>query len=166
MQVQIKQLRDGAKMPERGHGVDVGMDVYTPSSGVLRPGPNKIALGFAISVPVGYCADIRPRSGMASGEKTLDFDVVTPSRMGVPDEGVKVKDVAPQGIGILATHPPIDPGYTGEVHAIVINTSNVAIKYPQHTRFGQLVFAPIVYATLVEAVDLTRGDNGFGSTGA
>ena len=160
MQVKFKLLREGAKLPERAHGIDVGLDVFTPSEGILRPGPNKIPLGFSCEVPVGYVAAIYPRSGMASGEKTLDLEILQGGKTYL------VKELEPNGIGLFAQLPPIDPGYTGEVHAIVYNSSNYMIKYPKHTRFGQLVFYPIAYVQPVLELDNSRGDKGFGSTGA
>ncbi|MNC14730.1 Deoxyuridine 5'-triphosphate nucleotidohydrolase [compost metagenome] len=132
-----------------------------PEAGVLYPGPNMIPLGFSIDVPIGYSAEIRPRSGMASGSKTKDFVVHGATHFTIRDTGNKER-----GIGIIAQSPPIDPGYIGEVHAIVINTSDIAIDYPEHTRFGQLVVYPVVYAIPSESVDDSRKANGFGSTGA
>ncbi|MNB69347.1 Deoxyuridine 5'-triphosphate nucleotidohydrolase [compost metagenome] len=155
-----------AKLPERGHDIDVGLDVFTPEAGVLLPGPNKIDLGVSIDVPIGYSAEIRPRTGMASGEKTLDMVIYNPHKRNSHEDDMLVKDVYDRGVSLLAQSPPIDPGYTGNITAIVVNLSNHSIKYPAHTRFGQLVVYPVAYAIPVESVDTSRGDKGFGSTGA
>lgn len=159
MQVKFKLLREGARLPERGHGIDVGLDTFTPTSGILKPGINKIPLGFSCDVPVGYGAFIYPRTGMTSGEASKYLLV---SAAGAP---TTVGELTTDGVSIIAHMPPIDPGYTGEVHALVTNSSMYFIKYKQHTRFGQLVFYPIAYVTPVEEVDTTRGDGAFASTG-
>lgn len=161
MQVEFTLIHPDAKMPERGHGIDVGLDVFTPEAGQLLPGPNKIPLGFSIDVPVGWCAAIYPRSGMASGEKTRTM-VVKQYKLGMD---YLVDMIHPNGVAILAQLPPIDPGYKGIVHAIIVNTSDLTIEYEKHTRFGQLVFVPCAYVQPVLRVDNTRGSDGFGSTG-
>ncbi len=67
--------------------------------------------------------------------------------------------------GVLPQLPPIDCGYTGEVHAIVLNATDVDIKTVAGTKLGQLVFIPIYHFNLVEQSSDSRGDAGFGSTG-
>ncbi|MNU34850.1 Deoxyuridine 5'-triphosphate nucleotidohydrolase [compost metagenome] len=156
----------GAKLPERGHDIDVGLDVFCPTNGILYPGPNKIDLGVSIDVPIGYSAEIRPRTGMASGEKTMDLVIHNPRKHPNDPDDIKVSDKYPRGVALLAQSPPIDPGYTGNINAIVINLSDDIIEYPAHTRFGQLVVYPVTYAVPAESVDTTRGAQGFGSTGA
>lgn len=164
MHVKFDLLHPNAKLPARGHSIDVGLDTYTPEAGILRPGINKINLGFACHVPIGYGAFIYPRTGMASGLATLGMEIQVVRSM--PEGGkVYVKDMKPDGISIIAHMPPIDPGYTGAVHALVTNNSEYFIKYDAHTRFGQLVFYPITYVIPVENVDASRGTNAFGSTG-
>ncbi|MNH13572.1 Deoxyuridine 5'-triphosphate nucleotidohydrolase [compost metagenome] len=166
MKLLTKLLYDGAKLPERGHDIDVGLDLFCPKAGVLYPGPNKIPLGISIEVPIGYSAEVRPRTGMASGEKTREFTVYNVHRKLVAEEKVYVGELKSRGIALIAQSPPIDPGYTGEINAIVLNTSELTIEYPAGTRFGQLVVYPITYAIPTESVDTSRGDKGFGSTGA
>lgn len=174
MKLVTKLLHSNARLPERGHDIDVGLDVFTPEAGLLLPGPNKIPLGFSIEVPIGYSAEIRPRSGMASGEKTLDFVLhyaSPPITVFSEEQEIKpfnntVKELHSNGVAIIAQSPPIDPGYTGEVHAIVFYNGKYPLEYPAHTRFGQLVVYPVVYAVPCEAVDTSRGVGGFGSTGA
>lgn len=163
MQVKFKLLREGAKMPSRGYGIDVGLDTFTPTEGMLAPGMNKIPLGFSCDVPVGYGGFLYPRTGMTSGAATLDFIV---KRSLAAKEEMLVRDVHTNGIPLVAHMPPIDPGYTGEVHALVYNFSNYFIRYPQHTRFGQLVFYPIVYVQPVLELDDKRGGGAMGSTGS
>lgn len=162
MRLNTKLLYKGARLPERGHDIDVGLDVFTPYGGVLKPGANTIPLGISIEVPIGYSAEIRPRTGMASGAKTLDMTVVDGDLI---EYGV-VRDYYENGIALLAQSPPIDPGYTGEINAIVYNGSSLHIAYDYGTRFGQLVVYPIAYPYCeVDEPKKVRGDGKFGSTG-
>jgi dUTP pyrophosphatase len=162
MQVKFELIKENARLPERGHDIDVGLDVYTPAAGILRPGVNTIPLGITCHVPVGYGAFLYPRTGMASGKAVWDMEVVASSLGGK----TLVSDVTSDAVSIIAHMPPIDPGYTGEINAIVTNNSNLHIRYPLHTRFGQLVFYPIAYAVPTLAVDTSRGTGAFNSTGA
>ena len=67
--------------------------------------------------------------------------------------------------GIVAEIPPIDSGYTGEIHAIVTNHSHNTARISKGTRIAQLVIIPMVIANFVENAGESRGNNGFGSTG-
>lgn len=163
MQVKFKKVRDGAVLPRRGHAIDVGLDVFTPTEGVLKPGMNIVPLGLTCEVPVGYGGFIYPRSGMVSGVATKKLEASPYSVRQIGTE--RVEAFYPGGVSLVAHLPPIDPGYTGEINAFVYNHSDLYIKYPQHTRFGQLVFYPIAYATPVEEVDLSRKDGAMNSTG-
>jgi len=166
MKVKFTLLRPNARLPERGHDIDVGLDVFTPTSGLLKPGPNKIGLGFSMEVPVGYSASIYPRSGMATGEKTKNMWASSTYNSEIAwIRRDKVYNFYPDGVAILAQIPPIDPGYTGEVTAIIYNGSDLTIEYPLHTRFGQLVIHPIVYVVPCLEIENSRGNKGFGSTG-
>jgi len=134
MNIKITKLDPKVKLPERSHLNDVGMDIYAPTAGTLAPGPNVVGLGFAIEVPIGYQANIYPRSGHARR-------------------------------GIYAQIPPIDPGYTGEVHALIFNGSGQNYAYDEKERLGQLVFTPVAIVRLVEDTGKKRGDSAFNSTG-
>lgn len=158
MDVKITMLREDAIMPFRGHSIDVGLDCPVPDAGVLKPGANKIPLGWAIEIPVGYTGVMYPRSGMASGEKSKEMLLAG-------SEETTVEQIIENGVAIVAEQPPIDPGYTGEVHAIITNHSGVPIQYDRGTRFSQLVVHSIVYANLVKNIDTGRKSAGFGSTG-
>ena len=127
-------LRPNAKLPERKNLQDVGLDCYVPEAGVLKPGMNKVPLGWSVEIPNGYQGIISPRSGHAVR-------------------------------GILSQIPPIDPGYTGEVHALIYNATGEDYEYPLHERVGQLVITPAIIATPVLELENNRGNNGFNSTG-
>ena len=113
------------------------------SSVVLEPGCRScIKTGLAISLPNGYEAQIRPRSGLA-----LKF-----------------------GITVLNTPGTIDADYRGEIMVILINLGNKEYTINYGDRIAQIVIAPVarILWNLVEDFDhdvTKRGTHGFGSTG-
>lgn len=99
-----------------------------------------IACGFAMAIPVGFEAQVRPRSGLAC-------------KLGVT----------------LANAPgTIDSDYRGEVFVTLINHGREVFVVEHGMRIAQLVIAPVVLAEVVEVESLyetDRGASGFGSTG-
>lgn len=128
-------LLDGGAMPARQHYNDAGADVYTTVGVTLKPHETR-------RIPLGFSLEL-PDGFMAC---------VFP-RSGKSCEG------------LVCELPPIDSGYTGEVHAIVTNLTDKLQKVVGGTRVGQLVIMPVVLADFVEDLGDERGDNGFGSTG-
>src|SRR5699024_7069125 len=141
--LKIKRIHPDAITPTRAHKHDAGLDLYALEDTQIRNGQcGLVKTGIAVSVPKGYEAQVRPRSGM-----TLKTDF-------------KVQ---------LGT---IDSGYEGDVGIIVYNADvrnlNKAAWISARTKIAQLVVSPIVTPT-VEVVDdfeneSARGTNGFGST--
>lgn len=107
----------------------------------LHPGERKlIPTGLKLSVPIGYEAQVRPRSGLA------------------------IK----QGITMLNSPGTIDADYRGEVMVIAINHGHDVVRFHHGDRIAQLIIAPVVQVAIreVNALDATdRGEGGFGSTG-
>jgi dUTP pyrophosphatase len=118
-----------------------GMDVVAAEGGTIRPGETKLVpTGFAIAVPGGYEAQVRPRSGLA------------------------IK----HGVGILNTPGTIDSDYRGEVKIILTNFGSADFVFSRGDRIAQMVIAPVVTAEMEEVTRLDeteRGAGGFGSTG-
>ncbi|MGN7618499.1 MAG: dUTP diphosphatase [Ehrlichia sp.] len=122
-----------------------GMDLYSAVAPhvVLAPGSRaSINTGIAVSIPNGYEAQIRPRSGLA-----LKF-----------------------GITVLNAPGTIDADYRGEIMVILANLGNKAYTVRYGDRIAQMVIAPVVRASwsCVENLDndtTKRGAKGFGSTG-
>ncbi len=145
MQLPIKQLPHGADLPlpayESTHAA--GMDIRAALDAPLTLSPMAHALiptGFAMAVPHGYEAQIRPRSGLA----------------------------AKYGISVLNTPGTIDSDYRGEVKIILINLGTQDFTITRGERIAQMVIAPLIQAhpRQVRALDETaRGEGGFGSTG-
>lgn len=120
-----------------------GMDIYAAVSEpvVLAPGETKlIPTGMAIAVPVGYEAQVRPRSGLA----------------------------LKKSISVMNSPGTIDADYRGEVGIILTNFGTEPFTVNRGERVAQMVVAPVVQAKpkLVEELPETeRGAGGFGSTG-
>lgn len=126
-------------MSEGASGMDLCAGVE--SDVVLLPGEVKlIPTGIFISVPAGYEAQVRPRSGLALRE----------------------------GIGILNSPGTIDSDYRGEVGVIMINLGKKPFVVKRGMRIAQLVVMKVERAELrvVEELDQTERDaGGFGHTG-
>lgn len=143
MNVKIKLLTDGARLPERKTDGAAGYDLYTPTDATIKHGRTLVPLGFALQMPQGYMATIRPRSG---------FNLRGMTKYGYwADE-------------LIGT---IDEDYRGEVGAIVKNDGN-DFFLPAGTRIAQMIFqryeAPEL--TEVDEIDETdRANGGFGHTG-
>ncbi len=121
-----------------------GMDLRASlgeSSVRLNPGERKlIPTGFRISIPHGYEAQVRPRSGLA----------------------------LKHGITMLNTPGTIDSDYRGEIKVIAINLGNETFTIRHGDRIAQLVISPVIHAFVEEVTSLEeteRGERGFGSTG-
>ncbi|MCK5856143.1 MAG: dUTP diphosphatase [Bacteroidales bacterium] len=99
-----------------------------------------VKTGLFMELPVGYEAQVRPRSGLA------------------------IK----KGITVLNTPGTIDADYRGEIMVILINLSNESFIVKTGDRIAQMVIAAHEQADwkLVESLEETeRGAGGFGSTG-
>ncbi len=99
-----------------------------------------IPTGLFIELPVGYEAQIRPRSGLA----------------------------AKHGITVLNTPGTIDADYRGEIKVILINLSTESFAIKNGERIAQMVIASHERANWIESDTLSeseRGTGGFGHTG-
>ena len=144
--VEIKvQLNEGARLPVYGSSQAAGADLCA-CLGIgltMTIEPHKWAMvptGVRISLPAGYEAQVRPRSGLA----------------------------AKSGISVLNSPGTVDSDYRGEVKVILINHSDVSFVIKDGDRIAQMVIARHETAsfTVVTSLDETaRGEGGFGSTG-
>ena len=143
VKVLIKKLNSKVQLPkyktDGSSGMDLAADVKENIE--IKPGKSEIIpTGLALSIPKGYEAQIRPRSGLAAKNK----------------------------ISVLNTPGTIDADYRGEIKVILINLGSEPFKIEKGLRIAQMVICPIVKAQLEEVDDLNkteRGDGGFGSTG-
>lgn len=120
-------------------GLDLRADLENPI--ILKSMERAlIPTGLYIELPIGYEAQVRPRSGLA------------------------VK----KGVTVLNTPGTIDADYRGEIKVILINLSNEDFEINNGERIAQMVIAAHEQAEWIEVKELNeteRGAGGFGSTG-
>ena len=141
--VRITRLGNGAGLPLPAYETSgaAGMDLRAAEETVLKPGARCLmATGFAIALPVGFEAQVRPRSGLA------------------------VK----HGITVLNAPGTIDCDYRGEIKVPLINHGQQDFVIARGDRIAQMVIATVTQATWIEVETLdetSRGAGGFGSSG-
>ena len=120
-------------------GMDLRANIESPIS--LFPMERKLVpTGLHIALPVGFEAQIRPRSGLA----------------------------LKHGITVLNSPGTVDADYRGEVMVLLINLSDQAFEIKPGERIAQMVIArhEQIQWGLVESLDDTeRGESGFGHSG-
>jgi dUTP diphosphatase len=147
LELRFCRLPHGAGLPlpayQTAHaaGLDLAAAVPADAPFTLMPGARGlIPTGFAIALPEGFEAQVRPRSGLA----------------------------AKHGVTVLNTPGTIDADYRGEIQVILINLGAEPFTVTRGLRIAQIVIAPVSRVSVVEAdaLDETRrGAGGFGSTG-
>jgi len=143
--IEIRRLDHGygLDLPHYASEAAAGMDLAAAVTEDLIIAPGGRALvptGFAIALPLGYEAQIRPRSGLA----------------------------LKHGVTLLNSPGTIDADYRGEVGVIVANLGAEPFTVTRGLRIAQMVIARHEHAvmTLVDDLEATaRGQDGFGSTG-
>ena len=127
---------------DQAAGMDLRAALPEDEPATLRPGDRlAVPTGFAFSLPPGFEAQVRPRSGLALRS----------------------------GITCLNSPGTVDADYRGEVKVILVNLGAEDFHIRRGDRIAQLVVAPVSRAVWreVESLDETpRGAGGFGSTGA
>jgi dUTP pyrophosphatase len=134
---------DGVDLPayatDASAGLDLGAAVAAPVE--IAPGARAlIPTGFAIALPQGFEAQVRPRSGLA----------------------------LKHGVTVLNSPGTIDADYRGEVGVILANFGTEPFTVTRGLRIAQLVVAPVARVAwqLGDTLpDSRRGAGGFGSTG-
>ncbi len=99
-----------------------------------------VKTGLFIELPIGYEAQVRPRSGLA----------------------------AKKGITVLNSPGTVDADYRGEIGVILVNLSHDDFVIENGERIAQLIIAKHERAEWIEVHELSetsRGEGGFGSTG-
>ncbi len=124
---------------EASAGMDLRAHLETPIT--LQPMERAIVkTGLFIELPIGYEAQVRPRSGLA----------------------------AKKGITVLNAPGTVDADYRGEIGVILVNLSKEPFVIENGERVAQLVIAKHERAEWIETAELSsteRGAGGFGSTG-
>jgi dUTP pyrophosphatase len=148
MRVGVVRLAHGVGLGLPAYHSDgaAGMDLFAAVAARrpvrLAPGARAlIPTGLVLELPVGFEAQVRPRSGLALRH----------------------------GITVLNSPGTIDCDYRGEVKVLLANLGEAAFSIERGERIAQLVFQRVERASLVEiaaASPTARGAGGFGSTGS
>jgi len=144
VEVQTLPHAEGLPLPSYATPGSAGMDLCAAveESLVLEPGQRcLVPTGLRIALPLGYEAQIRPRSGLAIKE----------------------------GITVANAPGTVDSDYRGEVKVGLVNLSDVPYTIRRGDRIAQMVVAPVTHVAWrpVASLDETeRGAGGFGSTGS
>ncbi|MGN9168560.1 dUTP diphosphatase [Paenibacillus jamilae] len=143
--VEINRLggNEDIELPRKMSELASGFDLYAAVQEdlVLEPGKRcLIQTGFAIAMPAGLEAQIRPRSGLA----------------------------LKHGITCLNTPGTIDADYRGEIKVLLINLGEEPFTITRNERIAQMVFQVVPEVELKQVDHLSetvRGAGGFGHTG-
>lgn len=142
--VKFKKLHPQAKIPTYGSADAAGCDLYAAFDGdpIAVAGGSTVTIdcGFAMELPAGYEAQVRPRSGLAAKHQ----------------------------LTVLNTPGTIDADYRGEVKVILHNAGERTYYVNPGDRIAQMVIQPVWRAEFEEVEELSsseRGTGGFGSTG-
>lgn len=143
MTVRFRRLPhgEGLELPSFQTRGSAGMDVRAAADLTLQVGQTAlIPTGFALQLPNGLEAQLRPRSGLALRH----------------------------GLTMLNSPATIDPDYRGEIGVILTNLGHEPFEVRRGERIAQMVFARFERIEPVEVEELSaseRGEGGFGSTG-
>ncbi len=134
----VSKLSNIAIIPKRGSLYAAGLDLYTPTAGIVEPGQRLLVkLDIAIELPQGTFGHILPRSGLAL------------------KNGIHI------GAGV------IDEDYRGNVGVLLFNLGEEPYVFNVGDRIAQLVVKPYTRVNVFENVlsESERGSGGFGSSG-
>ena len=145
--LRVLRLAHGEGLPlptyhsEYAAGLDVVAGVPEEAPVLLAPGARALILtGFAIELPAGFEAQLRPRSGLA----------------------------LKSGVTLLNSPGTIDADYRGEVKVLLVNLGSEPFTVRRGERIAQLVVARVEHVRVEAVIELGgtgRGQGGFGSTG-
>lgn len=135
--------KSGLALPqyETAHAAGMDMRAFVPEEIVIRPMQRMLVpTGLYIELPIGYEAQIRPRSGLAYKH----------------------------GISIVNAPGTIDADYRGELKVLLINLSDTDFVVNNGDRIAQMVIAKhetVSWESVEELSDTARGEGGYGHTG-
>lgn len=126
---------------ETAHAAGMDLRAFTAEQITIKPLQRLLVpTGLHIELPIGYEAQIRPRSGLAYKH----------------------------GIGIVNSPGTIDADYRGEIKVLLVNLSDTDFVINDGDRIAQMVIAKhetITWEMAEELSDTTRGAGGYGHTG-
>lgn len=126
---------------ETAHAAGMDLRAFTAEQIIIKPLQRLLVpTGLHIELPIGYEAQIRPRSGLAYKH----------------------------GIGIVNSPGTIDADYRGEIKVLLVNLADTDFVINDGDRIAQMVIAKhetITWEMAEELSDTTRGAGGYGHTG-
>jgi len=126
---------------ETAHAAGMDMRAFIGEEMVIKPMQRMLVpTGLHIELPIGYEAQIRPRSGLAYKH----------------------------GISIVNSPGTIDADYRGEIKVLLINFSDTDFVVNNGDRIAQMVIAKhetVIWESAEELSDTARGEGGYGHTG-
>jgi dUTP pyrophosphatase len=138
MELKVKKIVEGAKLPFYHHQGDAGLDIFSAVDCVLEAGAAlAVPTGIKVAIPEGYAGLIWDKSGISL-----------------------------KGVHKLAG--VIDSGYRGEVKVVLVNLGREPFRIEKGMKIAQLLIQPVIEVQVVETDELgetSRGEEGFGSTG-
>jgi dUTP pyrophosphatase len=138
MELKVKRIVEGAKLPSYHHQGDAGLDIFSAVDCVLEAGAAMaVPTGIKVAIPEGYAGLIWDKSGISL-----------------------------KGVHKLAG--VIDSGYRGEVRVVLVNLGREPFRIEKGMKIAQLLIQPVIEVQVVETDELgetSRGEEGFGSTG-
>ena len=141
MTLRFRKVHPDAVLPAYAHPSDAGMDVRSVDDLTIAPGKRALVhTGLVMLLPLGYEAQVRPRSGLA----------------------------LKSGVTVLNAPGTVDSGYRGEVGVILANFGEADFNVGKGDKIAQIVIAPVTQPEIVETTEVDetdRGSGGFGSTG-
>ncbi len=144
MQIMVKKLRDGAKLPFLGSEAAAGADLFAcldyNFQSIACHSTVKIHTGIAMEIPDGYFGAVFARSGLAA------------------KSGLRPANC----VGV------IDSDYRGEIIVALHNDTDEFKMVENGERIAQIVILPYMRTEYVETdtlLDTARGSGGFGSSG-
>jgi dUTP pyrophosphatase len=175
LRVKIKRLHDAVVIPQYAREGDAGFDLVAVEDTIIEPGETKIVpTGIAISLPPGYEAQIRPRSGITVKTK-LRVQLGTIDSGYTGEIGVIVDNIALPSLYFNERYKTIGiefesrPKFTDGTTDPDVNTEQeYTYIIRKGDRIAQAVIAPVEQAVFTEVNELgesERGDKGFGSSG-
>lgn len=139
--VKVKILDSDTKLPQFAYPGDVAVDLRSRIDATIETYQIMgIPTGIAIELPVGYEAQVRPRSGLA----------------------------LKHGISLVNTPGTIDTEYRGEIVCIMINFGKEPFHVAKGDRIAQMAIREVPVVELIAVPELSetkRGASGFGSSG-
>ena len=133
----------GLQLPTYATEQSAGMDLTAALEEAfdLEPGMRTlVSTGLSMALPIGFEAQIRPRSGLA----------------------------LKHGVTVLNTPGTIDADYRGEIKVILANLGTETVTIERGMRIAQMVIAKhehVAWSVVEDLDDTERGAGGFGSTG-